>query len=665
MSDVHSPISLEIKNVPIVKLVQNLPEENCENILYKSGWKPELATDYKNGFSDNDIMQLSHDILSQQLAPNPTNKDIDKLVTDLTSVILSPAKNVGLCKKIRKKNGKPRKSPKQAWFNSECEKKRKTFFDAKNELRKAKTPEEKKPLREKMEQVGREYKTFISTHQKEYTRDLHKNLRELHRHHPKEYWNILKSSDSPKNSEPKVSMADFENHFKNLNEGSPGDTPAHFFDPSNIDISNAQEFNMDFTVDEVLANIKSLKNNKSEGLDYVKNEYIKNCPPSVVELIVKLFNLILKTGHVPQDWGIGLIVPIFKKKGSQSDPNNYRGITLLSCIGKLFTLCINVRLNKFASDNDIIGEEQAAFREGYSTMDHAFVLNELINLYLHRKTKLYCCFIDYAKAFDKINRSALWGKVIKNGINGKLLRVIYNMYESAKSCVKQHTMISGLFSCNMGVRQGENLSPLLFALFLNDFEKSLSEKYNGLPTLRQLSGILGDDDMEFLINMYTLLYADDTLVLAESPEQLQLALNEVGNYCEHWGLSINQTKTKVVIFSRGKVKPRKFNIGNLVIDSTTHYEYLGVVFNFNGKFTKAIDERITPARKAMFALNEKAVNLLLPPDIHIDLFEKMVAPIFLYGCEVWGYGNVEPLEVFFRKFIKRVLGIDRSTPNYS
>ena len=133
-------------------------------------------------------------------------------------------------------------------------------------------------------------------------------------------------------------------------------------------------------------------------------------------------------------------------------------------------MCINVRLTKFTTDRHIIGEEQATFREGYSTMDHAFVLNELINLYLHKKSRLYCCFIDYAKAFDKIIRTALWGKVIANGINGKLLRVIYNMYESAKSCVKQETMISGLFACNMGVRQGENLSPLLFALFLNDFE---------------------------------------------------------------------------------------------------------------------------------------------------------------------------------------------------
>ena len=414
----------------------------------------------------------------------------------------------------------------------------------------------------------------------------------------------------------------------------------------------------------MLETIKVLKNNKSEGVDYIKNEYLKNCPLNVVELIVRLFNLILRTGHVPSEWCIGLIVPIFKKKGSPFDANNYRGITLLSCLGKLFSMCINVRLTKFVTDRHIIGEEQTAFREGYSTMDNSFILNELINMYLHKKSRLYCCFIDYQKAFDTINRSALWGKIIENGINGKKLRVVYNMYEAAKSYVKQQSTISGVFACNMGVRQGENLSPLLFALFLNDFEISLSRKYNGLTYINELSRILGTEDIDFFLNMYILLYADDTLVLAESPEEMQLALDEVGSYCNKWCLSINKTKTKVVIFSKGKVKKQHhFKIENVDIDTDSEYCYLGTIFNFNGKFTKAINERISPARKAMFGLNQKAVNLLLPPDIHIDLFEKMIAPIFLYGCEVWGYGNLEPLDIFYRAFIKRVLGLGKSTPN--
>ena len=238
------------------------------------------------------------------------------------------------------------------------------------------------------------------------------------------------------------------------------------------------------------------------------------------------------------------------------------------------------------------------------------------------------------------------------------------MYKTAKSCVKQQSMISGVFACNMGVRQGENVSPLLFAIFLNDFEIALSNKYSGLPTLSEMSRILSTDNIDFFINMYTLLYADDTLILAESPTELQSALNEVSVFCDTWGLSINKTKTNVVIFSKGFVRTKyNFKIGNIDVATVSEYPYLGILFNFKGKFNKAIEERIIPARKAMFGLNEKAANLLLPPDIHIDLFEKMIAPIFLYGSEVWGYGNIEPLEVFYRSFLKRVLGVGKSTPN--
>lgn len=607
-------------------------------------------------------MVLSENILSREFSVNPSKEEIGQLVSDLTAVIVNPAKESGLCKKIISKKVKPRKSPNQAWFNSECEGKRKNLFKAKNAIRKAKTLEEKNRCLADMDREGKEYKAFISTHQNYFSRELHKNLRKCHRNDTKLYWSILKKSDCKPKSEPKVSLSDFEKHFKQLNHDDQAET--HHFDFSEIDPSTIEEFNLEFTFDEVLNNIKSLKNNKSEAGDYIKNEYLKNCPHSVIKLMVRIFNLILQTGHVPFEWCIGLIVPIFKKKGSHSDPNNYRGITLLSCLGKLFTLCLNARLTKFATNRHIIGEEQTAFRVGYSTMDNAFVLNELIHLYLHKHKRLYCCFIDYQKAFDTINRSALWGKLIENGINGKILRVIYNMYDSAKSYVKQQSIISGIFACNVGVRQGENLSPLLFAIFLNDFETSLSTKYNGLTTVTELSRLLSTDDINFFINMYTLLYADDTLVFAESPEEMQLALNGVGDYCHKWGLSINKTKTKVIIFSRGKVKRKfHFKIGNIDIDTSSEYEYLGILFNFNGSFGKAIEERITPARKAMFGLNEKAANLLLPPDIHIDLFEKMIAPILLYGSEVWGYGNVEPLEIFYRAFIKRVLGLNKNTPN--
>ena len=143
----------------------------------------------------------------------------------------------------------------------------------------------------------------------------------------------------------------------------------------------------------------------------------------------------MDTGDIPEDWFAGLIIPIYKNKGSKDDANNYRGITLLSCLGKLFTSILNHRLTEFCEQNFILNEIQAGFRKGYSTADHVFVLKHLMDLFKSRNKKLFCCFVDYTKAFDSIWREALWHKLISNGIQGKILNVIKSLYAQIKACV--------------------------------------------------------------------------------------------------------------------------------------------------------------------------------------------------------------------------------------
>jgi hypothetical protein len=116
----------------------------------------------------------------------------------------------------------------------------------------------------------------------------------------------------------------------------------------------------------------------------------------------------------------------------------------------------------------ILCEEQAGFRKHYSTTDHIFNLKCLIDMHLRCNKTLFCAFIDYRKAFDSVDRCALWHKLLQYCIDGKMLKIIHNMYESAKSCVRLGTKLSDHFYSNVGVRQGENLFPVLFSLFLND-----------------------------------------------------------------------------------------------------------------------------------------------------------------------------------------------------
>ena len=203
---------------------------------------------------------------------------------------------------------------------------------------------------------------------------------------------------------------------------------------------------MSFTLDEIRYSIKKLKNNKASGADKVINEFFKFCHVNCMQLIVDFFNIVLNTGCVPTDWCLGTIYPLYKNKGSMTDPDNYRGITLLSCTGKLFTACLNHRLSCYVEEN-ILGEEQAWFREGYSTIDHVFVLHIIIELYKSVHKRVYCAFVDYRKAFDSINRPLLWQKLLSYGIKGKMLNVITNMYSKAKSCIQSGNLLSEYFLC--------------------------------------------------------------------------------------------------------------------------------------------------------------------------------------------------------------------------
>ena len=171
--------------------------------------------------------------------------------------------------------------------------------------------------------------------------------------------------------------------------------------------------------------------------------------------------------------------PIYKQKGSCDDcddPNNYRGITILSCFGKLFTSVINNRLVEYFDENTTIGPEQAGFRAGHSTVDHVFTLHCIIDFFSAKKKRLYCLFIDYEKAFDRVERAFLWQKLLDSGVDGRILTIIKDMYRKAKSCVKTGNVCSDYFYCYSGVRQAENLSPVLFAIYLNDLQEYMAER---------------------------------------------------------------------------------------------------------------------------------------------------------------------------------------------
>ena len=142
-------------------------------------------------------------------------------------------------------------------------------------------------------------------------------------------------------------------------------------------------------------------------------------------MVTYIFNVILHTGVFPEPWLIGIIKPIYKNKCKKNDPSNFRGIPLVSSFGKLVTAVLNMRLLKYLDSKEVL--DQAGFRAGYSTTEHIFILYMIVEHFLSNGKKLYCAFVDYAKAVDTVWRQGLWFKLINNGIKGKWLAVIINM----------------------------------------------------------------------------------------------------------------------------------------------------------------------------------------------------------------------------------------------
>ena len=420
-----------------------------------------------------------------------------------------------------------------------------------------------------------------------------------------------------------------------------------------------QILNSEITVEEIHSRVKELKNGKACGTDNILNEFIKSTFNEMKLVYADLFNRVLSTGQIPEAWTIGMIMPIYKNKGDKGDFDNYRGITILSCLGKLFTSVINSRLNRYANEVNLINENQTGFRKNYSTLDHIFLLKNIIDILVKNcKQKLYCAFVDYKKAFDTVWRSALWHKMLKSGITGKLHDLILNMYNNIKSCVSVNGNTSEYFISVNGVRQGENLSPFLFALFVNDIEQFLLQ-YGCNPI--EIPGA----DLQTFLKLLITLYADDTVLFASSKENLQKCLNGLKHYCDKWKLKVNADKTKIIIFSKGKpqIANHNFKIGDSIIEVVKDFKYLGVTFTYNGFFKNNVNDLRTKGNRAIFSLIKKARKGNLPIDIQFDLFDKTVLPIILYGCEIWGYSNLKTLEKLHLKFCKLVLKLKDSTPS--
>ena len=190
--------------------------------------------------------------------------------------------------------------------------------------------------------------------------------------------------------------------------------------------------------------IKELKTGQACGGDMLINELYVFGIVSLIPKLTVLFNLIFFSAHFPSAWKNEVIIPIYKN-GDRGHVNNFRGITLLSTLGKLLTKVLNNRLTFWSDTYDIISNSQAGFRKGRGTIDNIFIIQSIVDYSLEQGKRVYCAFIDFREAFDYLNRDCLWFKLLKSGIRGNMYDIIKHMYEETTASVKHQGILSDIF----------------------------------------------------------------------------------------------------------------------------------------------------------------------------------------------------------------------------
>ncbi|XP_055907465.1 uncharacterized protein LOC129942508 [Eupeodes corollae] len=303
----------------------------------------------------------------------------------------------------------------------------------------------------------------------------------------------------------KVEAGELATHFKKLLNPPPNPNPMEYALPYQQDIF----LDRSILLEEVTSVIHRCGLNKAPGEDRISYEFFKNASTDFLVKLTSTFNFIWSTGEVPDSFKKSVILPILKK-GDPRNPSNYRGISFLNTVMKIFTGILLQRLTDWINENDRLSEFQAGFRKGYSTVDNIFSLTSIARMYVEKGKKLYAFFVDFKAAFDCIDRRSLFLKLSNLGVSTKMLRIFQKLYEENKSAVWDGNSLSNWFEPTTGVKQGCLLSPLLFSIYLDDLVTVLP---GGVPF----------DGMSLKI----LLYADDIVVLSESPNMLQIMINKL------------------------------------------------------------------------------------------------------------------------------------------
>jgi hypothetical protein len=382
--------------------------------------------------------------------------------------------------------------------------------------------------------------------------------------------------------------------------------------------------------EEVEMVVRKMVKGKAAGCDEIITEWLKFGGKWMTLAVWLLVRDAWALERMTNEWGDGMIRPVFKK-GDRKDPYCYRGITLLSVVGKVLMAVINNRLTEWVEDSGwaegggAVSDEQGGFRRGRGCPEQIFVLTEVLGFRKGKKT--YCCFVDVKKAYDRVWRDGMLKRLWEVGVRGKMWRVLKNSYESVKSCGAVNGGRSDWFDIEVGLRQGCVLSPLIYNIFID----GLAKRIIGLDL-----GVEVDEGGRLSL----LLYADDIVMIADSPEDLQRMVNELREYCRLWRFEINldRGKTEVVVYGGPKkgVEGVEIWYGDKKINVVSGYTYLGMEIDKGGGWRRYKEKMIRKTRRRVAEVWGMLLRIgKMTVKAGVRIWQALVRPLLEFGAEVW------------------------------
>ena len=491
-------------------------------------------------------------------------------------------------------------------------------------------------LRGKLFTETKQYKKLTKYKQKQFVDKNFIELDSIKENNPKGYMDLIKTlrdgtfDKDVVSDTSHVSPQEWFRHFSELlskNVESKQNDDLDCFIKNNWDIFTP-DINIPFTRSDLISSLKQLKNNKASSFDEISNEMLKTGGPILYEHLLKLFNKMFEFSVYPSMWKYDILNPIHKSD-EKNDPNNFRGISIASCFGKLFTTMLRNRLQSFCDKNSLVSKFQGSGKKKSRTADNHLILKFLIEKIVKSEgKKLYCCFVDVKKAFDFTNRKMLFSKLITDfGISGNFLKILSALYTDHKVFVRLSDGLLQPIKTTIGLKQGCCLSSLLFNLFIDKLPAIFDQSCDPISIKSE--------------SFSSLLWADDLLIMSRSPKGLQNAINKTVQFYNSVGLEINEKKTKVMVFNGqgrklDKTPAHQFKIETNIIEVVDSYQYLGIILKPSGSMQFAVKELFDKANRAWFAIsNVLYCHKRLPVSKAFQLFDSLIRPIATFSCEAW------------------------------